>query len=66
MRKALYQNKRNEHKFMYVAHYVDGHYYTFQFMQFPNGVENRYCSGRRVTKTTMKSQTEDYNKMWEI
>lgn len=40
MKYWLYQNRHNEHKFLELKRYDDGHYYWRQFMKFDNGVKN--------------------------
>ena len=37
---TTYKNKRNEHKYIDVKHYKDGHYLWRQRIVFDNGVEN--------------------------
>lgn len=36
----LYRNKRNEHKFIVIKRFADGHYCYLQFLVYPNGVVN--------------------------
>lgn len=35
MRIDVYQNNKNEHKYLEVKHYADGHYYWRQHLYFP-------------------------------
>lgn len=48
MTKAMYQNNRNENKYMEVVHYGCGHYHAVQFMKWGD-IVNRLGSrtGRR-------------------
>lgn len=59
-----YRNKRNEHKYVEVRHYKDGHYSCRQYMLFDNGVKNYIGSrkGRlfRWRKKNIAELLEDY------
>ncbi len=69
MQRKIYQNVRNEHKFMDVVRYSPGHYYAAQFMHWENGVTN-YNGGRngkrrryRIGKKTLDGILEDYKEV---
>ena len=62
---TLYQNKRNEHK--YIEVHNDGHYHNSvrQFMHFENGVKN-FTGDRKLHRWrvgNLKELLEDYNKV---
>lgn len=41
-----FRNNRNDHKFIDVKHYADGHYLWRQRMRWDNGVENHVGTRR--------------------
>lgn len=69
MKTRIYQNKENEHKFVQVKIYKDGHIYIkpFMFWYTQGGIvinylgsrSNRGCS-HRVTKNTLNKILTDY------
>lgn len=63
MKKQIYQNVRNENKYIEVVHYACGHYHAVQFMQWDN-VINKLGSrtGRRFRfrKQSLADILEDY------
>ena len=67
MIKAMYQNNRNENKFIEVVRYNCGHYHAVQFMRFGN-IINRLGSrtGRRFRwykKPLLELLNEDYHEV---
>lgn len=64
MKYWLYQNRHNEHKFLEIKRYDDGHYVWRQFMKWDNGVKNYVGSktGRffRVSIETIKDVIMSY------
>jgi len=67
MQKRTFRNKRNEHKFIEIKHYDDGHYVWRQQMRFPNGVINdigtKKGGFRRVRKAWIAEVKEDYEEV---
>lgn len=65
--RQVYQNKRNEHKYLLLTVYPCRHYYIKQFMVFENGViygnGGRTSKGRlsRVSVKTFLEIIDDYN-----
>lgn len=66
MKKTIYRNNRNSHKFIEVVRYGCGHYYAVQFMQW-GSVVNKLGSrtGRRFRfcKGTLKEILSDYTEV---
>lgn len=66
MKKAIYQNKRNEHKFIEVVRYSSGNYYAVQFMRWGeivNKLGSRTGRRFRFTKSSLNNILEDYVKV---
>lgn len=68
----IYQNNRNEHKFILVTKYDAGHIYAQQCMRWNNGVLNWINSGkrlgkrlRRIRKSTLDQILPDYTMTWQ-
>ena len=65
MDKATYRNNYNEHKYIDVVHYSDGHYYVVQYMQ--HGAVISYMgtarSKFRVRKGVLSDLLQDYIKL---
>lgn len=64
--KTIYQNKRNENKFIEVVRYSCGHYYAVQFMQWGdivNKLGSRTGRRFRFRKGSIGSILEDYTKV---
>lgn len=55
----IYQNNRNEHKFILVTKYDAGHVYAQQFMKWKNGVRHGRRL-RRFRKGTLDMILADY------
>lgn len=69
MKHRVYRNKRNEHKYIEVKIYNDGHVYIKQFMFWytSTGVVLNYLASRtnkgtahRITKKSLNELLEDY------
>lgn len=63
MKKTIYMNNRNSHKFIEVVRYGCGHYYAVQFMrwgQVVNKLGSRTGRRFRFTKGTLNEILEDY------
>lgn len=67
----IYQNNRNEHKFILVTKYDAGHVYAQQFMKWKNGV-SWMAAGvrhgrrlRRFRKGTLDMILADYTMTWQ-
>lgn len=66
MEKKIYQNLRNENKFIEVVHYNCGHYHAVQFMKWGNIINKLGSrSGRRfrISSKTLNMVLEDYREV---
>lgn len=66
MKKSIYRNNRNSHKFIEVVRYGCGHYYAVQFMQWGQVVNKLGSrSGRRFRfcKGTLEDILADYTQV---
>lgn len=68
----IYQNNRNEHKFILVTKYDTGHIYAQQFMKGKNGAISWVAAGvrygrrlRRFRKGTLDMILTDYTRVYE-
>lgn len=73
--RATFRNIRNEHKFIDVVHYGDGHYYMIQYIkhEFLERTVVNYMGTRcghkhkfRIGKATLIGILEDYKKVEKV